>query len=130
MFDWRSRHEWARLLRYYQAGLLNTAFGYGLYAALIVMGLNPYIAQIIAHTGGAMFNYVTYSKFAFRDGQASLVRYMGAYAAQYLLSLGVLAAGITMGASPYLAGLISIIIVSAINYFLLKIFVYRAGQGQ
>ena len=28
-----------RLWRYYQAGIVNTAFGYGLYAAFVALGL-------------------------------------------------------------------------------------------
>ena len=44
-----SRASLGQLWRYYQAGIVNTAFGYGLYAAFVAAGLNMYVAQIVAH---------------------------------------------------------------------------------
>lgn len=130
MFDWRSLREWKQVFRYYQAGVVNTAFGYGSYAALVALGLNIYLAQIISHVMGMAFNYVTYSRYAFRGHDPSILRYLGAYGVQYLLSVAALAGCTAIGASPYIAGLGSIVIVSVLNYFVLKKFVYRAGPTQ
>ena len=38
-----------RLWRYYQAGVVNTLFGYGMFALFVKLGLNMYVAQICAH---------------------------------------------------------------------------------
>jgi putative flippase GtrA len=46
-----------QLWRYYQAGIVNTAFGYGMYALLLSVGLWMYAAQLVAHVLGACFNY-------------------------------------------------------------------------
>jgi putative flippase GtrA len=130
MLDWRSIAEWKRILRYYQAGLVNAAFGYGLFAALIAGGLNMYLAQIIAHLIGMAFNYVTYSRYAFRGHTPSLPRFLGAYTGQYALSVTVLAACAALGATPYLAGFGSLVIVSVLNYFVLKKLVYRVVEAR
>ena len=113
-----------RLWRYYQAGIVNTAFGYGLYALFVALGLNMYLAQFVAHVLGMAFNYVTYSRHAFHDLDVSKSRFVASYAVNYLLGLGALWAISQVVASPYLAGLIAVGIVSLINYFILRHWVF------
>ena len=113
-----------RLWRYYQAGLVNTAFGYGLFAALVAIGLNMYMAQIVAHVCGVVFNYFTYSRYTFRDLAASRLRFVLSYGLNYVLGLSFLWLVSHLTASAYLAGLASVIVVSAINFLVLKRFVY------
>jgi len=62
-----------RLWRYYQAGIVNTLFGYGLFALFVKLGLNMYLAQICAHVLGAAFNYYSYSRHVFHDAPYNLV---------------------------------------------------------
>lgn len=115
-----------RLWRYYQAGIVNTAFGYGLFALFVALGLNMYVAQIASHLLGMAFNYFTYSRHAFHDSDVSKSRFIASYAVNYLLGLGALWAVSQAVASPYLAGLIAVAIVSLINYFILKHWVFTA----
>lgn len=56
----------ARVLRFLQAGAINTLFGYALYASLVAIGLHIYLAQVVAHVIAVAFNYVTYSRHVFR----------------------------------------------------------------
>ncbi len=125
MVNLRSPAEWKRIWRYYQAGVINTLFGYGAYAALVALGLNMFLAQIISHLLGMAFNYITYSRYAFRGHSASVGRFIASYAANYILSVAALAAAAAAGLSPYLAGLVAIIVVSALNYLILSKLVYR-----
>lgn len=118
-----------RVWRYYQAGIVNTAFGYGLYALFVAAGLNMYVAQICAHVLGVVFNYFTYSRHAFHDAQASKGRFILSYAVNYLLGLGALATAAQFIASPYLAGFIAVLVVSLINYFILRHWVFRPAQA-
>lgn len=124
MFNWRSIAEWKQLWRYYQAGIVNTAFGYALYALLVAAGLNMYVAQVVAHVLGVIFNYFTYSRYAFADRQGSLSRFILSYALNYLLAVAFLWAASQLVESPYLAGLIATLIVSVINFFLLRKLVF------
>jgi putative flippase GtrA len=129
MFDWRSGEERRRLWRYYQAGVVNTLFGYGAFAALVALGLIIYAAQIIAHVAGMAFNYVTYSRYAFRGHGGSPVRFVASYAVNYGLSLAALAGFTHLGFSPYAAGLFSIVAVSLINYFILAKMVFTPREA-
>ena len=114
------------LARYYAAGAINTAFGYGLYAALVFVGLNLFVAQFVAHVCGTAFNYFTYSRHVFRDGNRRPAAFVGAYAFNYLMGLGLLAAAHRVVADPYAAGLAGLIAGTAINYFVLRRLVFRA----
>lgn len=120
-----------RLWRYYQAGIVNTAFGYGLYALFVAIGLNMYLAQAVAHVMGMTFNYFTYSRHAFHDADVSKGRFILSYAVNYLLGLAALWAASRYIASPYLAGFVAVVVVSLINYLVLRhwVFTVRAKDG-
>ena len=120
--------ESTRLWRYYQAAILNTAFGYGLFALFIAIGMNMYVAQIFAHILGVSFNYFTYSKHAFRNTGGSKVKFILAYVVNYLLGLVTLKIVSLAIASPYLAGFITLIIVSLINYVVLSNLVFTNNR--
>lgn len=124
MFDWRSAKEWRQLWRYYQAGIVNTVFGYGLFALLIALHLNMFVAQALVHVAGMTFNYVSYSRYAFAGRRASIRNFILSYGLNYLLSVASLYGLSRVVASPYLAGLLSIVAVSALNYLVLKHFVF------
>ena len=130
MFDWRAAEEWKRIWRFYQAGVVNALFGYGAYAAFIALGMNIFAAQILSHLLGMAFNYLTYGRFVFRDRDASVPRYLAVYAGQYVISVVALAMAHAMGFNPYLAGLAAIGVLSVVNYFVLKLFVYRVRSAR
>lgn len=118
-----------RLWRYYQAGILNTLFGYGVYAILIKMGVWMYGAQLIAHVLGVMFNFVTYSRHTFTDFEASKIRFAASYVLNFLVGLASLFAAAQVVSSPYSAGMIAAVVASLINYFVLKSFVFVRVAG-
>lgn len=128
MFDWRSPTEWRRVFRFYQAGALNALVGYAGYALFVALGMNIFLAQICAHLAGMAFNFLTYSRYVFRGHPASLVRYFAAYAGQYVISVSALWVAASAGLNPYLAGLAAIGFISVVNYFVLKVFVYRVRE--
>lgn len=117
-----------RLWRYYQAGIVNTAFGYGLYALFVAAGLNMYLAQIGAHVLGVAFNYFTYSRHAFHDSDVSKSRFILSYAVNYLLGLACLWSAAQFIRSPYLAGFVAVVIVSLTNYLVLRHWVFTVRR--
>jgi putative flippase GtrA len=112
------------LWRYYQAGVINTLFGFGLYALFVGAGLNMYVAQVIAHMLGVAFNYLTYSRHVFRDATPAKGRFALSYLGAYGLGVAVLALVSQWVASPYLAGAVATVIVSLVNYFALRHLVF------
>ena len=122
------RMGWARLAqiwRYYQAGILNAAFGFGLFALFVWLGLNLYLAQVVAHAIGVAFNYVTYSRHVFRAAGPAKLRFATSYMVNYLISLVTLAGADRLVQSDYLAGFLALVLTSFINYFVLKHWVFR-----
>lgn len=117
--------DWRRLVRYYLTGVLNTAFGYGLFAIFIWAGCNMYLAQLVSHCLGVAFNYITFSRFTFADRSGSKSRFLLSYAGNYGLSLATLYALSRLITSPYLAGLMTVVIVSALNYLVLDKLVFN-----
>ena len=112
------------LIRYYQAGAVNAAFGYALYALLLWAGLNMYAAQLIAHILGVAFNYITYSRHVFRDAGPAKARFAASYVLNYGISLAFLVLVSLVVRSPYIAGLAAIVLTSAVNYLILKRLVF------
>ncbi len=120
-----SRERLIEVWRYYQAGIVNTAFGLGAYALLVWLGVNMYAAQLISHTAGVAFNYLTYTRHVFREAAPAKLRFVLSYAGNYLMGLAALAAVATVVRSPYLAGLIATLLVSIVNYFILKHWIFQ-----
>lgn len=130
--NWRS--AWRRLDQfwaYVRVGVLNAGFGYGLYALLLLVGVNLFAAQIIAHCLGMGFNYFMFRRHVFRDSSAAVMPYILAYAVNYGLSLATLAGLNRVLASDYLAGFLAIVFVALVNFVVLKFLVFlprSAGQ--
>lgn len=115
-------------IRYYGVGLINTAFGYGMFAALIFIGSNLYVAQILSTVSGTAFNYFTYSRHVFRDSHRFPLPYIATYAINYLVGLSLLAFTHHFVKSPYLAGFLALLVASVINFFILRRFAFPARR--
>lgn len=121
------RAAWRRLDQfwaYVRVGVLNAAFGYGVYALLLLAGVNLFAAQIIAHLLGMGFNYFMFRRHVFRDSRAAVGPYIVAYAVNYGLSLATLAGLNRILASDYLAGFLSVVFVALVNFVVLKFLVF------
>lgn len=122
-----NRLSLARLVeisRFYQAAAINATFGFAMYAFLVWLGFNLFVAQIVAHCLGVAFNYLTYSRHVFRESQPAKTRFVLAYALNYLVSLASLTIVSQFVKSPYLAGLMALVLASGVNYFALKYAVF------
>lgn len=115
-----------RLVRFYGVAAINTAWGYGVYAALVALGLNLFVAQIGSQILGVTFNYFSYSLGVFHRPPQSKRAYAAAYLVNYLTSLSFLALFHRLGLSPYLAGLGALICASLLNLLVLSRFVFRS----
>jgi len=116
------------LVRFYQAAAVNAVFGFSLYSLLVYAGVNLFAAQLIGHCIGMAFNYVTYSRYAFRDHKADPKRFVASYVVNYFIGLGFLALFHSFVASPYIAGIMSLVATSVVNYAMLKFAVFREAD--
>ncbi|RYD60941.1 MAG: GtrA family protein [Sphingomonadales bacterium] len=118
----------AHLWRFYQAGILNTAFGFGMYSGLVALRVNLYAAQIIAHLMGVAFNYLTYSRHVFTGAGPAKARFVAAYSVNYVVNLLFLALFDLFIHSPYRTGFLAMVCASLTNYFALKHIVFTRAR--
>jgi putative flippase GtrA len=119
------RARLVELVRYLIVGGLNTAFGFGIYAALVWSGLDRYLAQAAGYVLGTAFNYLTYSRGVFTGSGPAKIRFVLSYLGNYalnLLSLGLIS---RFMADAYAAGALTTLLMVALNYFVLKRWVFR-----
>ena len=113
-------------LRFLVTGGINTAFGYGVYAACIFLGAGYALASGTSIVCGVLFSYKTMSALVFgRGARGSLVRYIGSYGVVYAFSLLILKAMDELGINAYLAGLLAAPPSALLSFALLKLFVFR-----
>ena len=117
-----------RVWRYYMVGAMNTLFGYGVYASLLLIGLQMYVAQVTGHVMGVIFNYFTYSRHVFQDAPASKLRFLLSYLLNNFIGLAILALAATIIASPYLARLLARWVTSILNFIVLRRHVFTPAS--
>jgi len=117
----------AEVLRFGIAGMVNTAFGFGVYSVLVLAGVPVFLSLLVATLAGTFFNFFTFGAFAFRQLQARrLPRFLMAYGLIYLFNLALLeVVRGTSGLGPIPAQLACLVVVPPSAYLLLKAKVFR-----
>jgi putative flippase GtrA len=111
----------ARFLRFLAVGLLNTGFGYALYALLVWVGLSPQPALALSFAAGVMWNYMTHARLVFdQAGFRRLLPYVGAYLAIYLVNAAALQIALRAGLAPLLAQALLVLPMAALAFMLIS----------
>ena len=117
------------LLRFAVVGLLNTGFGYLIYAAMLWIGLNYAAAAAVGTILGVLFNFKTTGRFVFGSNDNRLIfRFVGVYALVYVANVICLQLLTGMGFSAYIAGLITLLPAAILGYFLNKAWVFKVSK--
>ena len=119
----------AEVVRFGLAGVVNTAFGFGVYSGLVLLGVPVFLALLGATVIGVFFNFLTFGGFAFRRLDARrLPRFLAAYALIYLFNLALLEGlRAATGLGPIAAQLACLVVVAPTAYAILKAKVF-GGQ--
>jgi putative flippase GtrA len=118
--------EARRFARFLAVGLLNTAFGYALYAGGLFLGLRPEVALLVATVLGVCFNFLTTGRLVFADrDQNRIVRFVLAYAVSYLFNVAMLRGLLAVGASPLVAQALVLPLMVVLTFVLMRAFVFR-----
>jgi putative flippase GtrA len=111
-----------RFLRFLLTGLVNTAFGYGIYAALVLLGLPPQTALALAFIIGVLWNYAMHARFVFGTrGYARLPAYGAVYVALYALNALALGAALRAGVAPLLAQAVLTVVMAGISFIAISL---------
>lgn len=133
----KSVREWirylfsAKFIRFVLVAGLNTAFGYGLFAFFIWIGLHYTLATLLSTILSVLFNFKTYGILVFKNKNNKLIiRFVLVYCFLYLCNIGGIALLKWFGLSSYMAGLVLLVPVGLLGYFLNKKFVYEVNGGE
>ena len=112
--------------------MLNTVFGYSVFAALILVGLHYKYAVLIGTICGVLFNFKTIGLLVFKNNNNMLIfRFVCVYIVTYFLTVGALRfvdainIGIDHKTKILIAGAVLILPMAAVSYSLNKLFVFR-----
>ena len=120
-----------QLIRFVIVGILNTLFGYSLYALFIYLGLYYPGAIFFATCFGVFFNFKTMGKFVFvYEHRASFFKFIAAYVLIYLFNMLLIYIGHRVLSNLYLAGFIALAPVALLSFILNKWFVFKKSSSQ
>ena len=116
----------SRFILFLIVGLINTGFGYGLFALLIFLKVHYALASLIATILGIIFNFKTTGVIVFKNRNNMLIfRFFLVYGITYLLGLLFLYITNSFAISNYIAGAVWLLPGAVISYFLMKSIVFR-----
>lgn len=120
----------AEFIRFACVAGLNTAFGYGVYAFFIWLGIHFSLATLLSTIAGVLFNFKTYGIIVFRNKSNRLIfRFIIVYVMLYLCNVASIALLKLLGLSSYMAGLIMFVPIGLLGYLLNKKFVYHKNKA-
>lgn len=118
----------ARFIRFLLVGALNTAFGYGLFALLILLKVPYALASLLATVAGIVFNFKSYGTLVFGSHDNRLIaRFFAVYAVCYGVNLVPLWWGERAGISLLLVGAVMALPMAALSFVLNRRFVFESG---
>lgn len=115
-----------RFIRFAIVGLLNSAFGLGVYALLIHWGFAVWAALIAANIAGVSFNYVTTGKLAFSHrGANRFPSFVSIYLLCYLLNYLAITLLVRMHLGPVTSQVLLTPCMAVLSYLLQSRYVFR-----
>lgn len=118
-----------KIVRFFLVSGLNTFFGYGLFALLILFGLHYTLAVFFGTLIGILFNFKTIGGIVFKNHKNLLIfRFFGVYFIIYLLNTGGLALFKYFGINVYVGGAILLIPIGLLAFYLNRKFVFSNNR--
>ena len=119
-----------QFVRFLFVGALNTAIGYGIFAGLVLLGLEPTPALILTYVIGTLINFFTTGRLVFNESKLSaLARFILAYVVIYFFNLGLFRLVAEAFPNPLLTQALCLPVVAVFSFLLFKLFVFGRGPG-
>lgn len=117
-----------RIIKFLSVGVLNTVFGYAVYAILIFVNVPYLTALFVATVGGVIFNYFSFGRMVFHGHGGWFVfgKFVIAYGVVYVANAALLRA-LTKDFlfSPYVGQVICIPLSVFLSWLLMNYWVYK-----
>jgi len=120
--------EWRLRLRFIAVGLLNTAFGYAMFAVLIRLGVPAGPALVVATLLGIAFNFQTSRRLVFR-AHGRWLRFLAVYGFVLAVNWALLRAARAEGIGPLWAQAALVLPLAALSFLGQRLFVFNAPGG-
>jgi len=109
-----------RKVRFLFVGVLNTIFGYAVYALFIYLKMHYFLAQFLGGILAIAHSYLWNKYFTFRSpgrSASEIIRFVSVYAISYLLSMVILYVSIEYFKwNAYMAGVACLFVTTVISY--------------
>ena len=110
-----------RFVKFIIIGVLNTLFGYAVFALLVILNVPPQPALALAFVIGVIWNYWTHARLVFdQQGLSRLPAYAASYLLIYGLNSGGLALTLQAGSSPLMAQAVLAPVAAVISFFVIS----------
>lgn len=115
-----------QVMRFIFVGVLNTIFGYLVFAVSMFLGLHYLLASGLALTISILFNFKTIGILVFNNGSnLVIIRFVLAYLLIYIVYIGLLEVFISNSVSLYIGAAILICPLAVLSFTLNKRFVFK-----
>ncbi len=113
-------------IKFVLVGIINTMFGYGLFAFLLYCNIHYALASVLATIISVLFNFKTTGTLVFKNHDNRLIfKFVSVYCFTTILSIIGLKITKIFGGNLYFAGLILTGIMAIITFILQKKYVFR-----
>lgn len=116
-----------KFIRFLFVGILNTIFGYSLFAIFIFFNMHYSLAVLCSTILGVLFNFKTIGKLVFDSHDNSLIfRFVAVYIVIYILNISFLWFFKYLGfGNMYINGMVLLAPLAVVSFVLNKKFVFR-----
>jgi putative flippase GtrA len=116
-----------QFLRFLIVGVLNTAFGYGLFVAFLYLGVQYPVAMAVSYCFGILFNFKSTGSLVFKSRNNRLLfRFIACYVVVYVVNVVGVRALDVFGVAPYLGAAILLLPMAVLSFILNRIFVFNS----
>lgn len=120
-----------QFIKFVLVGILNTLFGYGIWALLLYIGLHYAIATVLSTILGVLFNFKTTGYLVFKNKNNRLLwKFIQIYILTTVLSILGLKCAKMAAINLYYAGLFLTGIMAIISFLMQKYYVFRGNKNE
>jgi len=128
-------NKFKRFIGYGIVGVINTVVDFAVYSIMLsVIGLPPWLSQIIGFSAGTVVSFVLNSGVVFKDSERSRGAQFLLFVIVNVVSLGITTGLVhlftSFGMNAYIAKFIVLVFKVFFNYFGYKLFVFRVDSAK
>lgn len=129
MGEWVARFWAFGFARYLLVGVINTAFGYSVFALFVLLHLHYAVAAFLSTVLGILFNFKTTGVIVFKSRDNRLIlRFSCVYGVTFVLGIAVLKAFKALGVHVLVTAAVMALPMAALSFLLMRRFVFERGN--